>query len=412
MTPQEAGAALDSALLACVTTGTAVTARDAPLPLPHTIATCAMKSARGPAGAAGEGRATFRVRVVRSEEAPPDRRCSDSGNDIVLRGSASAACGAFDGIDDLLGFSPRSSRSGSSLSSSGTTATHGSGGLSCVVGGGLLGNRTAAVDNYPFDESWSSADERHEPDSAGGAEKSSGTAVILPPKLPTSAAEYSTAKTVDNADAGATDEARGPAAQGVLPTRPDTTAAAVTAEPARAVAGADEASDGGLADAGESSPPGVRPPSPLRRHQGAVVEPPLPSGGSVADSSYSDDGFDNEDDGHGSKEEARGPVAPSLFSFSSASSSASSLERGLNDETDGGDGDATRDEARRAVRQHERDETAVRSAAAGLRRRLLRAIAKCGGGGGGRGGGGEDVRAGARLLFDNLDEVWAGFNKY
>lgn len=398
MISQEAGAALDSALLSSFTAGAAGTESGVSPPLPYAI-TCALRSARGTVGAK-EGRAAFTIRIVGADEDPSDRRRSEKENDTALRGSAIAACGAFNGIEDLLGFSPRNSVNGSSLPSPRTTTTHGSDGLSSALGGDLLGSRAGGVD-HPSDESWSSAEEPQEADSAEGVKKSRDTASALSQTLPISAAE-NTAPTI-SAQADETNaNAPGTADRGekAIPLS-DTPVAATTGGPAGAVAGDDDkATGGGLADARASSP-GFVSSSPLH------CELPLHNG-SVADSScYSNDGFDNEDDG-GSEEVARASVTPSFFSFSSASS-ASSSEHDLEDDY-GGDGDggnANGDEARRAL-QHKRDEMAVSSAAVRLRRRLLRAMERCGGGG----GGGEDARAGATLLFDRLDEVWVEFKSF
>lgn len=405
VTPREAAAALDSALLSFSAAGAAAAVakqeQDVPAPLHHLI-TCTLKSARGTAGP-GEGRATFRIRIVRPEEvAPPGRHRSEEENGTARRGSAAVArYGALDGINDLLGFSPRSSSgSGSSVARS----SSGSGGLSSALGGGLLGDLAAPTTaaDHPLDESWSSAEQQREAGPAEGAEKKeSDPAAAVQGELPVSpAGNTAGAAGVETEAVG--NNAHGPTTYGgggeATPLLSGASVVVRPGEPEAAVSGESEATGEGLAGAHRSSA-GCLTSSPVHRDHGAV-QFPVPDG-SVADAGYSDDDFDDEDDA-GSGEAARASAATQrLFSFSSASS-ASGFEND-SDEDDGGggrggdnEGNPDRDEGRRG-RQQKRDEMVVSSAAVRLRRRLLRAAATCG-----DGNGGKDAAA---ALFDRIDQV-------
>ena len=397
MTPQEAGAALDGALLSPPAAGDAAAGNDTSPSRPHKI-TCALANSRGGTGAA-EGRATFRIRVVRpADEIPADSHRVETEKDAALRVSAvTADCRAFDGIDDLLGFSPPGSGGDSSLASSGGS----SGGFSFTLGRDLLGDRTAGSD-HPLDESWSSAADEHE-EAAGAAEGVGDEVAASPQERSTGAAHHAAATTAKVGGAAETvGKAREPADREAEPAPPalsSTLGVPASIDPAGVVAGDGEVSGDGLPDA-RVVPPEVPSPSSLQPDQD-VVQSPLQNG-SVADSGYSDDEdfVDEDKDGDGSDEElTRASAAPSLISFSSASSLERDFDEGSRDDDDcKGNGDEAR-----IRRLHKRDEMVVASAAARLRRRLLRAAKKCGGGGGGGGGG--DPRIGAALLFDMLDEV-------
>lgn len=393
VTQQEAGAALDSMLLELFPADAAVTENNVSRPLQRAIK-CALKSARGSAAAGDEGHVTFTVRVVRPEEAPSDRQRDKQGDGTVLRRPATAAYTALDGIDDLSGVSPRIGGSGSSWPSSSAAASRGSGSgeLSSTLGDDLLGDRSKATDS-PLDESWSSAEERHEVSLTEGGNEQSNLAVTSPH---TSVKHAEATATADDETIGKARVQADRDKEADLPTLSKARVDETSGEPAGVIEGDDNSSEEAVGEAFASFQRVFAPSSSCREDD--MAKQPVRST-DVADSGYSDDDFDDEDDGDGDgDEDSRSTIAPSLFTFSGASSTCS-----LEDEFDD-DGSPGRDEARKA-HQHKRDEIIASAVAVRLRRRLLRAIVKrCGGG---NSGGSEGFRAGAALLFDRLDQVMA-----
>ncbi|CAM9343776.1 unnamed protein product, partial [Scytosiphon promiscuus] len=426
ISPNEVGPTLDAGLLSLNRAATSAPDGSATLPTPLTL-TCALKSERSPANGK-DGRVTLRIRLLSADGIRPGSRRSENGKSLVLRDSqeshdmslavksagkpASVRDGETDpqdletcrertsvarramtdaspsgnsppevkagritdDIDDLLGFSPRSSRNGSLMSSvSSGSSSNGRGGgergssdsdgLSDALGG-VLGPTRATAEDDPMEESWSSV---------GSTVMESGQVVAVVPKL--SAVPH--AKDAHGASAPPGSEGE---MQGLSPST-----------------GLEESRASGRGPAG--APAGVLRESP--------------------DVSASARGKANEVKGAGPDERAFSPaatevlpvaegasaVAPEprssrrIFSFSSASSiSSCSNTYGLDTcpyET-GPDGEV---EETRRVQQHAQSEMVIAAAAATLRRRLRRAAAQwCGG------SSEADIREGIKCLFNRLDE--------
>lgn len=456
--PQEAGLALDEALVSLSAATAAATdnpTENGESPVPPTAVTCPVKADRRPANG-DKSSVTFKFRVFRPDKAcshqiqgtkeinteligskatrgrtrnsvsrevseipGSDRASLDDGPCLSQQQVTAAArlcttnmsdgptrpntagVTVFDDIDDLLGFSPRGSGgSGSSLASSlsGTAATSsgdGAGGFSAALGEGLLG--AGAAEGDPLDESWSSAEEGQHFDSASvnaNARKSDSMAMSPGPENLDRSSETA-------ASTNAESPTRIVESRGVLrASGPEAT----SPTPCDNEIGAPVADDQSVVTrigSGEGLAANVSSPETLD----LPLQPPDSGINSLTGSSndysnYSDHDYENEEDDGGSDDdnESRASGAQSLFSFSSVSSSPS-----LDDDFDGlGGGSGSDDEETRAVRQHARVEMAVTATAVRLRRRLRQAAEKCGRGGS---GGGNTVKAGVALLFNNLDEV-------